>query len=133
MLGGAAHPKWELLYPYYTLDQRTKVMAYVRIHSRGHAFKKNAIRATPCNNLVAHPSLQIVDLRVGGETWQIVNFYNDTKDASALRALLNLDLDPLIPTLVVGDFNLHSPRWSPPGFNRNPTTDRVEDWAGGSV
>jgi hypothetical protein len=30
MLGGAAHPKWELLYPYYTLDQRAKVMAYVQ-------------------------------------------------------------------------------------------------------
>jgi hypothetical protein len=82
--GGVAHPKWELLYPYYTLDQRAKVMAYVRIQHCGHTFKKSAICATPCNDLVAHPSLQIVDLRVGSETWWVVNFYNNTEDASAL-------------------------------------------------
>jgi hypothetical protein len=61
-----------------------------------------------------------------------VNFYNDTEDTSALWALLNLDLNPLIPTLVVGNFNLNLPRWSPPGFDRNPMTDPVEDWAGGN-
>lgn len=49
----------------------------------------------------------------------------------ALRSLLALDLEPLTLTLVVGDFNTHSPRWSCPGMDRNPTSDRIEDWAAG--
>jgi hypothetical protein len=88
-------------------------MVYVHIHSRGHTFKTNAVRATPHNDLVAHPSLQIVNLRVGGEMWRIVNFYNDTEDTSALQALLNLNLDPLIPNLVV-EILISTPLVGPP-------------------
>ena len=32
----------------------------------------------------------------------------------------------------MGDFNCHSPRWSPPGFPRSTTSDRIEEWAAGN-
>jgi hypothetical protein len=31
--------------------------------------------------------------------------------------LMGLDLDATIPTLIIGDFNLHSMTWSPTGWN----------------
>ena len=68
-LGGTAHPKWELLYPYYTNNKRAKVMTYACIHNRECAWKKNAIRAIPRPDLAAHPCIQILDLRVGQERW----------------------------------------------------------------
>ena len=35
ILGGAAHNKWELAYPYFSGDQQAKVMTYTCIHERG--------------------------------------------------------------------------------------------------
>ena len=134
VLGGAAHPNWELLYPYFTNDKRAKVMAYARIHNRDHPFRKNAIRVVPRPDLASHPCIQVLDLRVGCEKWRVVNFYHDVdhENGSALRALLDLDLEATVPTLVAGDFNCHSPRWSPTGFTRSPTSDRIEGWAAGN-
>jgi hypothetical protein len=40
--------------------------------------------------------------------WHTINFYNDVDDPSVLTALMALDLDATIPTLLTGDFNLHS-------------------------
>jgi hypothetical protein len=50
-------------------------------------------------------------------------------DPSALDALVALDLDATIPTLLVGDFNLHSPSWSPTGWDTSWGAHRLEEWA----
>jgi hypothetical protein len=50
-------------------------------------------------------------------------------DPSALDALVGLDLDATIPTLLVGDFNLHSPSWSPTGWETSRGAHRLEEWA----
>jgi hypothetical protein len=50
-------------------------------------------------------------------------------DPSALDALVALDLDATIPTLLVGDFNLHSPSWSPTGWDMSQGAHRLEEWA----
>ncbi|KAH9006050.1 hypothetical protein EDB84DRAFT_1573029 [Lactarius hengduanensis] len=102
ILGGTAHQKWELLYPYFSKDKRAKVMVYKRIHSRENPFWKNALTAVNRMDLVSHPCVQVVDVRTGSEKWRLVNFYHNTGDEShsALDALLNLDLEPTIPTLV---------------------------------
>jgi hypothetical protein len=44
-------------------------------------------------------------------------------------ALVGLDLDATIPTLLVGDFNLHSPSWSPMGWDTSRGAHRLEEWA----
>ena len=133
VLGGAAHPKWELHYPFFTPDQRAKVMVYSRIHDRNHPFRCNKLQVTARKDLAPHPSILIVDVRAGPQTWRLINFYNDVDDASALTTLLSLDLDPLIPTLLTGDFNLHSFTWSPLGWNPSPKAALLEEWAATNV
>ena len=133
ILGGAAHPKWELHYPFFTPDQRAKVMVYSRIHDRDHPFRRNKLQVTARKDLAPHPSILIVDVRAGAQTWRLINFYNDIDDATALTTLLSLDLDPLIPTLLSGDFNLHSFTWSPPGWTPSPKAALLEEWAATNV
>jgi hypothetical protein len=50
---------------------------------------------------------------------RVINFYNDVDDATSLNTLLSLDLDPTVPTLLLGDFNLHS-RSGPPPHGNDP-------------
>lgn len=133
VLGGAAHPKWELHYPYYTNNTRAKVMAYARIHSRDNSFQKNPLLVVDQTDLVSHPCVQVLDVRAGKERWRIINVYNDTDDPEVLNVLMKLDLQATIPTLVVGDFNLHSLTWSPPGINPSPRAHRLEEWAAGNT
>ena len=133
VLGGAAHPKWELHYPFFTPNQRTKVMVYSRIHDRDHPFCRNKLQVTARKDLAPHPSILIVDVHAGSQTWRLINFYNDVDDATALTTLLSLDLDPLIPTLLAGNFNLHSFTWSPLGWTPSPKAALLEEWAATNV
>ena len=59
----------------------------------------------------------------------MINFYHDVRDASSLDTLLGLDIDTLIPTLVIGDFNAHSRTWSPPDVPHSRGATRIEEWA----
>jgi hypothetical protein len=128
VLGGAAHPKWRLAYPSFTNGQRAKVMTYVRIHDRSQLFKKNHCQMIVRNDLASHPCILISDFRVGSYYWRVLNFYNDVADPSALSSLLGLDLDATIPTLIIGDFNLHSTTWSPTGWVTSSSSHRLEEW-----
>jgi hypothetical protein len=49
-------------------------------------------------------------------------------DPSALNMLLGLDLDATIPTLVIGDFNLHSTSWSLLGWATSRGAHGLEEW-----
>jgi hypothetical protein len=128
VLGGAAHPKWRLAYPSFTNGQRAKVMTYVRIHDRSLIFRKNHCQMIVRNDLAAHPCILISDFRVGTYYWRVLNFYNDVADPSALSSLLDLDLDATIPTLIIGDFNLHSSSWSPTSWATSSGSHRLEEW-----
>jgi hypothetical protein len=128
VLGGAAHPKWRLAYPSFTNGQRAKVMTYIRLHDHFSKFKPNLCQLIVRNDLVTHPCLLITDIRVGTYYWRVINFYNDIVDPSALTTLLSLDLDATIPTLIMGDFNLHSPSWSPGGWSQSSGSVRLEEW-----
>jgi hypothetical protein len=65
--------------------------------------------------------------------WRILNFYNDMDDPLALNVLMGLDLDTTIPTLIIGDFNLHSMTWSPTGWNTSSGAHRLEEWMAGQT
>jgi hypothetical protein len=80
------------------------------------------------NDLASHPCILISDFRVGTYYWRVLNFYNDVADPSALSSLLGLDLDATIPTLIIGDFNLHSTSWSPTGWATSSGSHRLEEW-----
>jgi hypothetical protein len=128
VLGGAANPKWRLAYPSFTNGQRAKVMTYIRLHDHYSKFKPNLCQLIVRNDLATHPCLLISDIRIGTYYWRVINFYNDTNDPSALNTLLSLDLDATIPTLIMGDFNLHSPSWSPGGWLMSRHAGRLEEW-----
>jgi hypothetical protein len=103
-------------------------MTYVCIHDKDHPFKKNFCRHTTRNNIVAHPCILITDILVGQLKWRAINFYNDIDDKSALSTLLSLDLDSTIPTIIMGDFNLHSSLWSPPNWMTLSPSACLEEW-----
>jgi hypothetical protein len=128
VLGGAANPRWRLAYPSVTNGQRAKVMTYIRLHDRVVKFKPSFCQMIVRNDLASHPCLLITDICTGTYYWHVVNFYNDVADPSALDTLVALDLDATIPTLLVGDFNLHSPSWSPTGWDTSRGAHRLEEW-----
>ena len=130
MLGGAGHPSWQLLYPHFTNKERAKVMTYIRIHDRDHIFKKNYLKGSARLDLCAHPCILITDISFHKTKWRTINFYNDVDDPTALHTLLSLQLDPLTPTLLTGDFNSHSRTWSPRGWgNYSTSAAQIEGWA----
>jgi endonuclease/exonuclease/phosphatase family metal-dependent hydrolase len=123
-LGGVSSPLWNFIYPGIANlgTTRAKVMAYTR--------KSNAT-FTVANrlDLVSHPSLLTLEIIAGDDHFFITNVYHDVKDPSCRLTLFNLELDPLTPALYVGDFNTHSPSWSPPGLPRSSWAHDLEDWA----
>jgi hypothetical protein len=80
-------------------------------------------------DICAHPHIQVLDVIHVGEEWWVINVYHDLRDTSGLEALLSLDLDPFIPTLVMGDFNTHSRSWSPSDVAPSYWAWRLEEWA----
>jgi hypothetical protein len=124
--GGANHPDWELFYPYFTNDKRAKVMTY---KCKQVANRISPLKVVPRLDLAKHPTILITDIYVQKDMLRVVNFYNDVDDPSSLNTLLSLDLDPTVPTLLLGDFNLHSRTWSPSSWERSTNAPRFEQWA----
>src|SRR6266702_1937336 len=85
------------------------------------------IKATCRTDLCSHHCVQLLDIRCGKGRWRALNFYNDVADPTALNALGALYLDPMTPTLIVGDFNTHSPWLPEPGWDKSPHADRLEE------
>jgi len=108
VLGGVASPAWEIHYPTTKLGQKPKVMDYFC-----KTANRNSDESLPCSiisqpDLCSHPCIQVLDVIHVREEWHIINFYHNIRDQSSLTTLLELNLDPLTPTLVIGDFNTHS-------------------------
>ncbi len=133
VLGGVSSPGWEVHYPAVPENGRAKVMAHTRKRSWESTNSQAKFMAISRLDLCAHPCVMVLDLNFDNTTWRIVNFYNDVRDPSALETLIALDLDPLIPTLVTGDFNTHSRTWSPRDITPSTWADRVEEWAVGNL
>ncbi len=59
----------------------------------------------------------------------IINIYHAiNKHHHSLQHLFDHCLDDLTPTLLIRDFNTHSPRWSMPGKHPDPWADAFGDW-----
>ena len=128
--GGAAHPDFTLIYPYYTNDRIAKVMTYARKYTRTKEGKHSTpIRTIPRLDLARHPTILITDHYVDRDHLRIVNYYNDIDDPSSLHSLLSLSLDTTFPTILIGDFNLHSRSWLPEAIPRSPNAHKFEAWA----
>ncbi len=127
VLGSVAHPAWLLLYPHYNDTSHAKVVTYVRKFQCLHPTRPTSLQVVVRNDIVAHPCLQLLEVRAHRLHFQVVNFYNNVTDPSALQALLHLQYPDLTPHIVLGDFNLHSRTWSPAGWAPSPNVVDVEE------
>ena len=128
--GGAAHPDFTLVYPYYTNNRIAKVMTYARKYARTKEGRRaTPIRTIPRLDLARHPTILITDHYVEHDRLRIINYYNDVDDPSSLQTLLTLTLETTFPTILIGDFNLHSRSWSPETIPRSPNAHSFEAWA----
>ena len=128
--GSAAHPDFTLIYPYYTNDRIAKVMTYTRKYARTTKGKHTTpIRTIPRLDLASHPTILITDHYVNQDKLRVINYYNDVNDPSSLQSLLTLSIDSTFPTILVGDFNLHSRSWSLENIPRSPNAHKFETWA----
>ena len=132
VLGGVASPEWELIYPGLTEGQRPKVMAYARKNS-AHDPDTPHFTMVPRVDICSHPTIQVLDVILDDEQWQVINFYHDVRDNTSLQALLALEINATTPTLLIGDFNLHSRTWSPPDTQRSSQVTRFEVWAAANL
>jgi hypothetical protein len=89
----------------------------------------NPLTIVPWLDLAKHPTILITDIYIQKDLLRVVNYYNDVDNASSLNTLLSLDLDRTVPTLLVGDFNLHSRSWLPSSWERSTDAPRYEQWA----
>jgi hypothetical protein len=126
VLGGAKHPDWDLFYPHFNTNKQAKVMTYRRKQVNN---RLNPIQIIPRLDLAKHHTILITDIRVHKDTIHVINFYNDMDDQSSIKTLLQLDLDPMVPTMLVGDFNLHSRTWSPQNWEQSTKAPAFEQWA----
>ena len=83
----------------------------------------------PHLDIFARLCLQILDIVFDRKTWHIINFYHNMWDISSLQALVSLDIDTITSILVVGDFNTHSPSWSPQDISQSVHAGWIEEWA----
>ena len=124
------HPDFTLVYPYYTNNHIAKVMTYVRKYARTKEGRRaTPIRTIPRLDLAHHPSILMTDHHVEHDRLHIINYYNDVDDPSSLQTLLTLSLDSTFPTILIGDFNLHSRSWSPETIPRSPNAHSFKAWA----
>ena len=128
VLDGVANPAWKLLYPASDKDNPPKVMAYVRKQNQN---TRNTTHFTVVSriDMCQHLSVQVLDVIFDKEQWRVINFYHDTRNAASLDTLLGLDIDTIIPTFVIGNFNAHSQEWSPPDVPRSKGATCLEQWA----
>lgn len=121
--GPPIHGKWDLHLPKHNGEEKCKVIAYT----------KKRLTSRIMNNLRlphTNPSTLILDIQDDDEIiMRLINVYHDApRRGHSLTHIFQAPIEELIPTMWIGDFNSHGPRWSLP--NRSPSTwnNTFEDW-----
>jgi len=117
---------WDCFLPKFTDPDSVCVAAYVRF-DLAHTFS--------IHNDTSHPlaSLEslVLTFSFEEEVLCILNVYHCVPPEPRTHNLLHLlsnDLDPTIPTLVLGDFNTHSHIWSFPYSTISPWATELVNW-----
>jgi len=117
---------WECFLPSFTDPSSVRIAAYV---------KTDFACTFAITNILSHPistpESMILDISFDQELLRIVNVYHRTpidRDGHNLLHLLSSSLDPFIPTLLLGDFNMHSHIWSFPSATISPWAADLMDW-----
>ncbi|KAF9487964.1 hypothetical protein BDN71DRAFT_1436468 [Pleurotus eryngii] len=113
---------WEAFAP--LAPGHPKVATYVKHNIAG-------LTATSRPDIAKHPNLLPIEFTYGGSSFLTVNVYNGGNGvkAEAITLLSLIPLNPLVPMVVAGDFNLHHTVWSLlPSVNQQSAEDLLE-WA----
>jgi len=123
--GATNNNMWECLLPSFTDPDLVRIACYVK-YDLARTF---SIVNHTTHSLSSVESM-VLDFIFEEEILRIVNVYHRTYDKPHhnLLHLLLSGLDPLLPTLVVGDFNTHSPIWSFPYTTTSPWATELVTW-----
>ena len=127
--GFPANNKWVTLSPPFPTDTRPKVCIYVNKMTVNQTYIVNHIPPSP----LLSPNSMVIDILSPNDrshvNLRIVNVYHDKPTSGhALSHILNHELDANIPTLLLGDFNTHSPRWSFPHSTTSSWAHEFHEW-----
>jgi len=124
--GATNNNMWECFLPSFTDPNEVCVAAYV---------KYDLARTFSIVNNLSHPlstlESMVLNFSFEDESLRIVNVYHCVPTELGQHNLLHLlshELDPLLPTLLVGDFNTHSHVWSFPYSTISPWASDLVDW-----
>jgi hypothetical protein len=124
-LGPTINPAWDVHLPKLAPGEACKALAYTR---------RSLLQSHVVHNDVTHPLANtcslVLDIKDDNDTiLKVVNTYHSQPATGHnLQYLLQHELDPLTPTLLIGDFNTHSPRWSLPDHTPSPWAHDFENW-----
>src|SRR5258708_9599 len=99
-------------------NERPRVFAYARTHTN--------ITVTPRTDIIDHLDIQILDISApkSPHPLRLYNIYNQlipgTREYS-IDSLTALSLDPLIPTILTGDWNTHHLQFNKLGDGQSPS------------
>ena len=125
--GATGNNMWDILLPTFTDPDDVRVAIFVKF---------DIARTFSINNLTSHPlatvNLMVVDFAFEEELLRIINVYHRVPPSPPshhnLLHLFSSSIDPLIPTLLLGDFNTHSHIWSFPYSTISPWASELVDW-----
>jgi len=124
--GATNNNMWEVFLPSFTDPKEVRVAAYV---------KYNLVCTFSVVNNLSHPlstlESMVLDFSFEDKSLCIVNIYHCVPTEPRQHSLFHIlshELDPLLPTLLVGDFNTHSHIWSFPYSTVSPWASDLVDW-----
>ena len=125
--GATGNNMWDIHLPSFTDPDDVHVAIFVKF---------DIARTFSVNNLTSHPlttvDSMVIDFAFKEELLCIINVYHRVPPSSPshhnLLHLFSSSIDPLIPTLLLGDFNIHSHIWSFPYSTISPWASELIDW-----
>ena len=125
--GATGNNMWDILLPTFTDPDDVRMAVFVKF---------DIARTFLVNNLTSHPlatvESMVIDFAFEDKLLCIFNVYHRVPTSSPTRHnllhLFSSSIDPLIPTLILGDFNTHSHIWSFPYSTISPWASELVDW-----
>jgi hypothetical protein len=122
VFGTINHTQWETFTPPSDGGEYPRVATFV------HRSVSQAMTVTTVPESMSYHSIGLT-LTHDTLTLTLLNIYHHVIDHNpTLDFITGLRLDPSIPTIIGGDFNTHSPLWSPHTCHASPWAPILEAW-----
>ena len=124
--GPPKHDEWDCILPQYSGDEKCRVACYIR---KSLSMSPDTLIFPRLDHPIASRDSQVIEITISGTVFLLVNIYHSVRNHKpSLSHILPYPLDPFTPTLVVGDFNMHSSTWSLSGVTVLSWAAPLEEW-----